>query len=220
MDIVEARWIRSAIGRFSPEEVSPLLNIGSSTLEFRTRRQPWVTSELMAPLEARGIRIVHCDIKNEPGVDLVADLMTDEGLSRLKAVKPKALLCSNLLEHVPDPHRFAERCGQLISPGGIVIATGPYSYHHHRDPIDTMFRPAPEDAAALFPDCELIEGRILTSGLSYRDRVRAHPEILLHHLLRAPFPMFYYQDWKRYMARLYWLINNYQFFAVLLRKTG
>ncbi|MEQ1647298.1 MAG: hypothetical protein ABL898_01820 [Hyphomicrobiaceae bacterium] len=218
MDIMEARWVRAALEKRKPKDLSPLLNIGSSTLEFRSKRQPWITEEIVAPLERRGIDLIHVDIKQETGVDIVADLMADVDLERLKQLHPRAIMCSNLLEHVTDAKSFARRCSDLVPSGGTIIVTGPHSYPYHRDPIDTMFRPTPTEAAALFPDCVLEDSAIIDSGKSYLDNIRARPWIVFRHIGRAPFPMFGYTAWKRSMAKLHWLTHNYLYFCIVLRK--
>ena len=70
---------------------------------------------------------------------------------RLGTGRFRALLCCNVLEHVRDPGEFARRCGTLVMSGGVLAVTVPRSYPHHSDPIDTLYRPTPEEAAALFP---------------------------------------------------------------------
>jgi hypothetical protein len=218
VDIAEAIWVRKALDTVPAEQLSPLLNIGSSTKEFRTRDQPWITSELLGPLAARGVKVVNVDVKSGPGIDVSANLLEDEGFARLLALSPRALLCTNLLEHVRDAQAFARRCVDLLPPGAVIVVTGPRSYPYHRDPIDTMFRPTWLEAAALFPDCEVLDGSIVDSGKSYLDNIRARPWIVFRHIFRAPFPMFGLAAWKRSMKKLYWLFHNYLYYCVVLRK--
>ena len=63
--------------------------------------------------------------------------MNDDDLGRLRSLKGKTILCSNLLEHVPSPSRMAERITGLVPPGGVLLVTVPNSYPYHPDPIDT-----------------------------------------------------------------------------------
>ena len=44
----EARWIRHTLGSLEVGKLSPLLNVGSSTAEFRERVQPWIDEEIFA----------------------------------------------------------------------------------------------------------------------------------------------------------------------------
>ncbi len=197
--------------------LSPLLDIGSSTRHYREVEQPWVEQLLFAPLRKRGVRVVHCDIKTGEGIDLVADIFDDADLERLKALGARAVLCCNMLEHVVDPGALAQRCLALVPGGGYVAVTVPHSYPHHRDPIDTGFRPTPDRAVALFGDVEVVCQRIVATG-SYRDHVRARPWILMRHVLRFPFPFVSFGRWKRSMKKLYWLANPFLHSCVIVRK--
>lgn len=215
----EAEWVARALASVPAEALSPLLNIGSSTAEFRTRIQPWIEERLIAPLTARGVRLVHVDLKAAPGVDLAADIMDPAGFAAAQALNPKGLLLCNLLEHVPDAAAFAARCLALVPPGGYVVITVPRSYPHHRDPIDTMYRPTPQECAALFPGTEVLAQETIEVG-SYRDQVRARPWILLRHVFRAPFPFLGFEKWRRSMGKLYWLANPYLTTCLVLRKAS
>ena len=81
---------------------------------------------------------------------------------------PRTVFCNNVLEHVPDPALFAQRCFDLLPPGGRLVVTVPRSYPHHRDPIDTMFRPTPDEICALIDaPYERLDDEIIETG-SYR----------------------------------------------------
>ena len=214
----ETRWLGAALERFAPERLSPLLNLGSSTEIFREQIQPWTETALFRPLRARGIDIVHIDMRNEPGVDVHADLTDPSDLSRLRALGPRALLCCNLLEHVTEPGRLARHCLEILPRGGLAFVTVPFSYPHHRDPIDTMYRPSPAELSTLFDGADLLDGAIIGAGMSYRDDVRRRPWILLRHIARFPAPFISFEQWKRSMAKLYWLIAEYRITCAVFEK--
>jgi hypothetical protein len=214
----EARWLRERLAGFPAERLSPLLHLGSSDAQFREERQPWIATELFRPLAARGVAVVHVDLRGGPGVDVRADLTDPRDLPRLAALRPQALLCCNLLEHVTEPARLARHCLELLGAGGLVFVTVPFSYPHHADPIDTMYRPRPEQLALLFADARMLDGRILDAGLSYRDEVRVRPWLLLRHLGRLPFPFLSPRRWRRSMAKLYWLAAPYQITCAVFEK--
>jgi hypothetical protein len=214
----EARWLSGALDGFATERLSPLLNLGSSTAEFREQTQPWTEDRLFRPLRARGIDIIHVDRRDEPGVDVRADLTDPADLPRLRALRPRALLCCNLLEHVIAPERLARHCLDLLPSGGLAFVTVPFSYPYHRDPIDTMYRPAPAELAILFADARLVDGTIIGAGLSYRDDVRRRPWILLRHVARFPAPFVSLEKWKRSMAKLYWLVAEYRITCAVFEK--
>ena len=182
----EARWLRRALDEFPPERLSPVLNLGSSSAVVRKAVQPWIEAEVFCPLRSRGVEILHVDMRELPGVDIRADLTLPAEVRRLGAIGPKALLCCNLLEHVPEPGSLAQHCLDLLTSGGLVFVTVPFSYPHHRDPIDTMYRPDLAELGHLFADARLLDGVILGAGISYRDAVRERPWILLRHFADSP----------------------------------
>jgi hypothetical protein len=214
----EARWLRRALDAFPVERLSPMLNLGSSDRDFRETQQPWIETELFRPLYARGIVVHHVDRCAAPGVDVAADLTEPADVARLRQYAPRALLCCNLLEHVAARERLAAHALDLLEPGGLVFVTVPYSYPHHGDPIDTMYRPSPAELAALFAGARLREGIILGAGRSYRDEVRRRPWLLLRHLARLPAPFLSLERWRRSMAKLYWLGAEYRITCAVFEK--
>lgn len=214
----EARWLCRALDRFAPDRLSPLLNLGSSSAAFREQVQPWTECRLFGPLRARGIDVVHVDMRDAPGVDVRADLTDPADLPQLRARRPRALLCCNLLEHVSGPDRLARHCLDLLETGGLVFVTVPFSYPYHRDPIDTMYRPSPADVTALFAGARRLDAGIIGSGLSYRDEVRERPWLLLRQVARFPVPFLSLTRWKRSMAKLYWLGAEYQITCGVFEK--
>jgi hypothetical protein len=69
-----ARWTRRVPGELELVPGARALDIGSSTLHYRTVEQPHIEEEVMAPLRDRGVEITHLDEKRAPGVDVVCDL--------------------------------------------------------------------------------------------------------------------------------------------------
>jgi hypothetical protein len=215
----EARWLRHVLEGFPPERLSPLLDLGSSDRAFREARQPWIETELFRPLRDRGVEILHVDCRVAPGVDLSVNLTEPTAFMRLRACRPRALLCCNLLEHVPIPRQLAQDCLDLLDTDGLVFVTVPFSYPEHHDPIDTMYRPSPAELDTLFPDARALTGTILGAGVSYRDEVRRRPWLLLRHLVRLPVPFLSITRWKRSMTRLYWLAAEYRITCAVFEKT-
>jgi len=161
MRVTEARWIADQLASLPNDRISPLLNIGSSTAEFREINQPHIDRVLFAPLRERGVEVIHADLKQARGVDIHGDMMDPAIQARLRARKPRAVLSSNLLEHVLDPGAFARVIGSFVEPPGIAIITVPRSYPFHADPIDTGFRPRPDELAAMFTGFELVRGEVV-----------------------------------------------------------
>jgi len=169
----EAYWIAAQLAGFTPDQISPLVNIGSSTREFRERRQPHIEAVIFAPLRERGVEVIHTDLKPEAGVDIAGDLADARVQAQLRARRPRAALTSNLLEHVTAPGELARAIGALVEPGGVVVATVPRSYPYHADPIDTGFRPSPDELAALFPGFAMLRGEVIADS-SYAGELFGH----------------------------------------------
>lgn len=213
---VEACWLRDRLGERSGAELSPLLNLGSSELHFRTAVQPWIDREVFAPLRARGVTVVHSDLKAQPGVDIVADALGDEGLRRLREVGARAILCCNMFEHVADRGALARRCAALVPVGGTLIVTVPASYPYHPDPIDTYYRPEPGDMAReLFPELTCVRAETVV-GPTYAPELLRRPWLLVRDLRRLPG----LRDSPGGTAgsRLRWLLKPYRVSCVVLRR--
>jgi hypothetical protein len=178
--MLEAEAIRIREILIAEADISPLLDLGSSRLEFRTVAKPHIERELFGPLRAAGVAIVHCDGKAGDGVDIVADVSDP----KLRGRGFKSLLCANLLEHVRDPRAAAEAFEEIVEPGGLILATVPSSYPYHADPIDTGFRPSPAALAALFERSDPVHVEEIACG-SYRDRMTSLPAEIGRTLLSA-----------------------------------
>lgn len=157
----EARWIGATLARLPLCDRGPLVNIGSSTREFREVKQPHIDHLVFAPLRAAGLAVIHTDLKMGDGIDVPGDLRDESVQSRLRAASPRVVLCSNVLEHVVHPHQVASIIESLLPRGGHAIITVPRSYPYHPDPIDTGFRPTPPELMSLFPSCSLVEGVVV-----------------------------------------------------------
>lgn len=152
--------------------VSPLLNLGSSTGHFREVTKPHIEAELFAPLRRAGVKIIHCDLKEDEGVDFAGDILDPEVMRRLKGMGFKCILLSNLLEHVRNREDVTAACEEIVGPGGFILATVPSSCPYHADPIDTYYRPSPAELAGAFGRSEplLVEEVV---GPTYAEDLKA-----------------------------------------------
>ena len=124
----EATWIRERLEAFKPRRI---LNVGSSTLDFRTNAQPFYGAML------EGFDVVHLDKKDAPGVDHVFDI---EQHGQTWYQEPFDLvLMTSLLEHVKSRHTVM--LNVLPAIGKHLIVSVPYRWPKHNDPIDTGYRP-------------------------------------------------------------------------------
>jgi hypothetical protein len=216
----DAEWLETALARFAPEDLSPVVNLGSSTRCFREIEQPHIDELVFKPLRARGIAVVHCDLKQSDGVDIAGDIFDDTTLATLRAVQPRAVICTHMFEHVRDRAELRRRLLELLPEGGLFFVTVPSSYHEHHDPIDTMYRPTPAELAAAFPDQDILDQRELT-GHTYWISVRQRPlTLFVRHFTRFLVPFLGWRAWKRSMTKLYWLFHPYKVAAIAGRKTA
>ncbi len=156
----EAARMAELIGNLALPAGAVCLNIGSSTERFRTHSQPHIDQLLFSPLRRSGVKVIHCDMKPDPGVDLVGDVFDPAFQEKLRAVGAQLLICSNLLEHLADPKAFAAACASLLPPDGAALFTVPSRYPFSPNPIDTMFRPTPMQLAELFPGWTVVGAEI------------------------------------------------------------
>lgn len=125
-----------------------VLDVGSSTLEYRTVIQPHITEIVHRPLLARGWALTCGDIKDGEGVDLVIDL-SRTNLPDGAFTRPYDLvICSNILEHVADRVTFIRNVLRFCGDQGYLLCTVPRTFPYHADPIDTMYRPTAMELAA------------------------------------------------------------------------
>jgi SAM-dependent methyltransferase len=153
-----------------------VLDIGSSTFEFRTVTQPHIDGNVFEPLRRRGISPIHLDARAEPGVDIVADVTSLKGVDRSFDV----VLCTNLLEHVTDRDATLHHVKRVVAPSGLLVLTVPRRYRLHPDPIDTGFRPSANALIELVGWPEVLEREVVTvrARQHYRGRRRLRRWIL------------------------------------------
>ncbi|MFZ0269181.1 hypothetical protein [Caulobacter sp.] len=206
----EAQWIGATLAAL--QDISPVLELGSSTLEFRTVGKPHIDRFVHAPLRERGVRIVTADLKEGDGIEISGNFYEPRIEARLRAVGAKAILCCNIFEHLEDRAAFAAKCDDLLPAEGFIVVTVPYSYPLHYDPIDTYFRPTPAGVAALFPRYRVVHQAVIESSDRF-DPIEVVRTIVKSAILRGGL-----QKTKARLHRLLWLFRPYKISAVVLQK--
>jgi hypothetical protein len=213
----EAHWIGLVLDQLETENISPILNVGSATAAFREQVQPWIDGEIFAPLRRRGVAVHHLDIQEGDGIDLRGDLTDDAFVAGLGAYGYRALLCCNLLEHVPAPADVCARLELLVPIGGYILVTVPNWFPYHPDPIDTMFRPRVEDIVQLFPRSRLIRGEIIDCGTGW-DYVDHNPSALIAKVKRRLAGLREHGGVKGSVSFLPWLFRSFRQSCALLQR--
>ena len=211
----EAIWIGDTLSKIPDQALFPLLNLGSSSGEFRSTRQPWIDQHIFAPIEARGGEVIHTDLQDVDGVDITGDLMNPEFRAELRALKPRAFMCCNLLEHLTDPDPFSRAISETAPPGAYIVASCPSSYPYHPNPIDTLFRPNLNALAEMFPDTTLVHASEVV-GHTFAKEILERPQKLLRVLL----PFYRPKAWLGVVHRFKWLLSPYKVSCVVLQKNA
>ncbi len=172
---------------------STVLDVGSSTAQFRQVAQPHIESNVLYPLRQRGCQIYHLDSKQGDGVDIVCDI-DDPGVDPIEFIGMRfdLVICANMLEHVLDVKHLARVVVSLVNDAGYLIVTVPWSYRKHPDPIDTMFRPSPRELVDLF--CSLEPSIVTVSS-----KVVEINHKMYYQLCKSRYPLWGYRDWIRYL---------------------
>ncbi|MFO1449151.1 MAG: hypothetical protein U1F61_13440 [Opitutaceae bacterium] len=217
MMIQEAQWFAEQLARLNPNVIFPMCNIGSSTGAFRKVEQPWIDGLIFAPLVQEGRIVRHLDIKQAEGVDIVGDFEDPVFLDRLRGMEFKSVFCSNLLEHVTQRHEICRTMLSIVPSGGWLFLSVPCQYPYHPDPVDTGFRPTPQELAALFPGTNVVASDIV-GGETLLQRRRGSPATLAFTLLRVFFPFYKPVSWWRNRGYIPWLFRPLQASCVVLQK--
>ena len=218
---LEAAELARLLTRFPAEALSPCLNLGSGTRTFREAQQPYIQKLLFEPLARHGIHIIHSDLKAGDGVDVSGNVFDPGVQARLRQLAPKSVICSNMLEHVRDREGLAAVCRSLLAPGGVIAVTVPRSYPYHSDPIDTLYRPTPEEIAGLFAEFVLRYRHVVSDG-SFREQLRKARGGFAVGVskwgLRLLSPFYRPRAWLSYVHSTLWLWRPYQVSVAVLQK--
>lgn len=212
----EAMYLGAWFSMLDPAEISPLIELGASTQAF-LETHPHVQRHLLGPLIERGVRIVKTDIQPGPHIDIAGDIYDPAAQEKLKAVEAKCVLCCNILEHVTDREAFARVCDEILSPGGTIVVSVPQGYPLHMDPIDTRYRPKPDEIAQLFSGYDLLVSETVVSGTAAGDM--GNPWLDVPRVIRrALFLQGGVDATKARLHRLLWLFRRYRISVAVLRK--
>jgi hypothetical protein len=217
----EAIWIGNLLRNLDVELIGRTLELGTSSRSFREISKPHIARNIHKPLIDRGVSITTSDLFDADGVDIVGDIYDPGVQKRLTDVQATTLLVCNIFEHVRDPGEFAKICDKLLLPGGMLIVTVPYSYPYHLDPIDTLFRPKPEEVLRLFPGYQIVSSDIISSDTHADDLRTAKqnvPMTAMKDLLKS---LVFRGGVDRSLARMHrllWLFKRYQITCVAMVK--
>lgn len=219
----EAAYIAEILGDLPNDVVGPCLNVGSSTKYFREVEQPHVDRLIFKPLAKRGIQVTHADLKPAEGVDIAGSIYDPLVLERIKARAPRLVMCCNMFEHVEDRETLAAALAAVVPADGRLVVTAPHSYPIHYDPIDSYYRPSPDELAHLFPGFELESSKIIQDSTYGEDLLRElGPVGMCTHFAKSGAKLFMFwrgrERWLAHFHRYLWLWRRYSVSCIVLRK--
>ena len=221
----EAKWIGRELLKLSKPGYR-ILNIGSSSHEFRANSQPYINEFIFRPLTENNITVVHTDIVDEKGVDIVGDLTDEIFIEKLKQEKYEVIICSNLLEHMINRDPIISAIKEILATNGFALITVPYKYPYHLDPIDTMFRPTINEIHKNFHEFELKKSEIVI-GKSFRknkfqknywQQINQNPKLILKLLLRCLVPFYKPKVWFYTIISMKNIFKPFSATCILVKK--
>ena len=217
MLLKEARWLNRHLSTLKPDDIYPMINIGSSTEYYRQVEQPYIDKYLFEPARIRNLKVIHVDAKSAVGVDIVGDLTDPSFLTHLAKYDVRSVMCCSLLEHVTDRTTISSGVLSILKPGGYVIVSVPYKFPYHADPIDTMYRPNIRELAALFPGTSLQKAGVIRISRFACD-MQSNYRALCRMVVRVAVPFYRPRRWWENLQRLVKLAFGYKVTCVILRK--
>jgi SAM-dependent methyltransferase len=219
MLLEEAKWLNRQLRNLPSADLYPMCNLGSSTEHYRKVQQAYIDKYLFAPARMKNLEVIHVDAKDAPGVDFVADLTDSTLVARLAKYDVRSVMCCNLLEHVSDRTILSEVVLSILKPGGYLIATVPYKFPYHADPIDTMYRPTVAEVAGLFPGTSVHSAAIVRAS-RFAYEMQGNYRDLLRLVARSAVPFYRPRRWWANVRRLNEIMAGYKVTCVILRKQG
>ncbi len=219
MSPLEAAWFGEVLCQVPAADLSPILNLGSSTLAYRTTERPHIERLLFRPLRERGVRILNVDLKEDRGVDIVGNILDPHVRSHIAALGVRAILCNNLLEHVTDIRSMCEAVAATCPMSGVLGVSVPFAYPFHPDPIDNGFRPSLDELMATFAPFgfRLIRGEIIRFD-SYAKSIVSKPMLLIRDLYLLSVAPFNKPRRRVLLGNYGFLFRNFQVTCAVFRK--
>ena len=113
MHLQEAIWINQIINK-NQKNIKKLLNVGSSTEEFRKILQPHIDKYIFKNLREKEVEVLHLDYKKDEGVDIQCDILNQEEVINISKQNFDTVICSNLLEHVKDIKLTCDNLSKIL----------------------------------------------------------------------------------------------------------
>lgn len=187
------------------------LNLGCGDVNRLGLIKPWVQENIFNPLKSRKIDVVNIDYKNFGGVNIVKDLIQTNSLNFVQQYSgPKIFILTNVLEHIPSNSRTSllENIYQNMASGDSLIISVPNDYPYHGDPIDTMYRPSPDDLMRAI-NLHWLESYLISAGSYKEEFLKMSSFKKLRKLLKVFLPFQKFSKWRE-CHRIVYLFKPYK----------
>jgi SAM-dependent methyltransferase len=122
-------FVTRAVGGFIERALRQHVRPGALVVDVGCGEQPW------RPLvESLGARYLGTDVTQNAAGSVRVRCLADRVPLRDHAAD--LVLCTEVLEHVPDPGRALREVHRVLGPDGTVIVTTPFLYPLHEQPWD------------------------------------------------------------------------------------
>ena len=220
MRVEEAVWIKNAISGIVTAE-SLCINLGSSDEVFYKEVQPHIFENIIGYIRNElGATILNCDAKSAKGVDMAGDFTSPQFLDEVFSKGPSLILINNLFEHMKPNvlSRFVTYLDKASESGAKILITVPFSYPIHFDPIDTYFRPSPDELAELFPGWRVLKQDVICSQNYAEEFRRLSWKQVLYLAARLGLPFIRPKGWIARLHRFFWWHRRFEISGILLEK--
>lgn len=214
----ESKWWMARLAETPDDRLSPVINLGSSTRNYREVVNPFIDANLFAPLDRRGVKVVHVDFKDAEGVDISGDFTQSAVQERIRALQPRAVFCTNMLEHVSDRPLVCAAIRSLLPVGGLAYVSVPRHYPYHPDPIDNGYRPTASQLQADFGGDFAVVSQAEVEFGNYLGQLRAKPWLLLRDAYLLVAGVAKLDRWRVFFGNYRHLLRQYAVTCVVLKR--
>lgn len=209
MLVEESIWIGKKITEIAIQNSYPILNVGSSTKEYRTKKQGFIQKNIFDLIPDESRNVIHLDMKAAEGVDLVGNLYDPIFLEEIKKFKVKCILFNNVLMYLNRKQRI-EICQilkNILEKDGYLIVTNSHVFPPAPDPVESYYRHSPKDLYVdLFNDFTIVDSTIVETNYSFDKQLKARPKLIPIKIARFLIQFYKFEEWK---FMLNYNLNNY-----------
>ena len=209
MLLEESIWVGEKIDEIILLNSLPILNVGSSTKEYRTQRQSHIQKNIFDLIPNESKNVIHLDMKAADGVDIVGDLYDRNFLEEIKTLKVKCILFNNVLMYLDKKQRkkLSEILNEILEKDGYLIVTNSHVFPPAPDPVESYYRASPDKLQQeLFENFNIIDAKIIENNYSFNKQLKARPNLIPIKIARFLLPFYKFDEWK-FMLNYY--LNNY-----------